>query len=221
MKGLYVIIDPEHCRGRAPSAIAEQALRGGARVLQLRAKRLTDAALLLLARDLRARCSAHGAAFWLNDRLDIALLADADGLHLGQDDLPPHEARKLAPRLALGLSTHSLAQVSAARAQGIATIGFGPIFATQTKEHPSPTVGIAGLRAACAAEPELSVIAIGGVQLAHAADIARSGASYAAVISAVCAADDPEAAARALSDALGRSARVRGRAKQKREPDQR
>jgi thiamine-phosphate pyrophosphorylase len=202
MNGLYVIVDPEHCAGRDPSVVAEQALRGGAAVLQLRAKRLSDANKLALARDLRARCTRHGAAFWVNDRLDIALLAEADGLHLGQDDLPPSEARKLAPRLALAMSTHSPDQVRAALDQGITTIGFGPIFTTHSKEHPSPSVGLQGLRAVCAAHPGLDVIAIGGIQQLHAAEIAAAGARYAAVISAVCGAPDPEAAARALSSAL-------------------
>jgi thiamine-phosphate pyrophosphorylase len=202
MKGLYVIIDPEHCAGRDPSAVAELALSGGARALQLRAKRFTDREWLSLARDLRARARRHGASFWINDRVDIALLAEADGLHLGQDDLPVHEARKLAPGLALALSTHSLDQVEAAVAAGVSTIGFGPIFATQSKERPSPTVGIAGLAAVCTAYPTLEVIAIGGIQRAHAAQLSRAGASYVAVISAVCGVSDPEAAARALSDAL-------------------
>jgi thiamine-phosphate pyrophosphorylase len=202
MKGLYVIVDPEHCRGRDPGTVAEQALRGGAAVLQLRAKHMTDAAKLALARDLRARCTRHGAAFWVNDRLDIALLAEADGLHLGQDDLPPSEARKLAPRLLLALSTHSPEQARAALAQGVRLVGFGPIFTTHSKERPAPSVGLAGLRAVCAAHPELDVIAIGGIQPAHAAEIAAAGASYAAVISAVCGAPDPEAAARELSSAL-------------------
>ena len=202
MTGLYVIIDPEHCRGREPLRVAEQALLGGASLLQLRAKRLGDGQHLALAHALRQRCSAHGVPFWINDRLDIALLSGADGLHLGQDDLPAHEVRAFAPKLALGLSTHSLAQVGEARAAGLSTIGYGPIFSTQSKEHPSPTVGIESLRAVCAQHPELSVIAIGGIQLAHAALIAHSGARYAAVISAVCGASDPEASARALTDAL-------------------
>jgi thiamine-phosphate pyrophosphorylase len=202
MKGLYVIIDPEHCAGRDPSAVAELALAGGACALQLRAKQLSDRAWLELARDLRARCARHGAAFWINDRVDIAVLSEADGLHLGQDDLPVLEARKLAPRLKLGVSTHSPEQVAAAAAQGITTVGFGPIFATHSKERPSPTVGIAGLSAVCTAYPALEVIAIGGIQQAHAGALRRAGAGYAAVISAVCGAADPEAAARALHDAL-------------------
>ncbi|HEX6240708.1 MAG TPA: thiamine phosphate synthase [Polyangiales bacterium] len=202
MKGLYVIIDPEHCRGRDPRLVCRQALEGGAALIQLRAKRLTDTALLGLARELAALCADHGVSFWLNDRLDIALLARANGLHLGQDDLRPADVRQLAANLALGLSTHSLEQVEAARAQPVSLIGFGPVFETSSKERPSPRVGLLQLAAACRAAPELDLVAIGGIQLQHARDIARSGAAYAAVISAVCGADDPRAAARALSDAL-------------------
>lgn len=202
MTRLYVIVDPEHCAGRDPSLVGEQALRGGAAVLQLRAKRMSDAAQLSLARDLRARCARHGASFWVNDRIDIALLSEADGLHLGQDDLPVPEARKLAPGLALAVSTHSPEQVAAACAVGITMIGFGPIFATQSKERPSPTVGISGLGAICAAHPTLDVVAIGGIQVAHGRELAAAGARYAAVISAVCGAAEPEAAARALTYAL-------------------
>jgi thiamine-phosphate pyrophosphorylase len=202
MKGLYVIVDPEHCRGRDPRQICQQALEGGAALIQLRAKQLSDAALLVLARELATICRASRVPFWLNDRLDIALLADADGLHLGQDDLPAAEARRLAPELALGLSTHSLEQVEAARAQPLRLIGFGPIFDTRSKERPSPTVGLAQLTAACRAAPALDVVAIGGIQLDQAHAIAQSGAAYAAVISAVCGADDPRAATRALRDAL-------------------
>jgi thiamine-phosphate pyrophosphorylase len=205
MKGVYVIIDPEHCRGRDPALVCQQALEGGAALIQLRAKRLPDVALLALARALRARCQAYGVPFWLNDRLDIACLAQADGLHLGQDDLPPREAQTLAPGLALGLSTHSPEQVERARREPVRMIGFGPVFATTSKERPSPSVGVEQLAAACRAAPELEVVAIGGIQLAHAAEIAGSGAAYAAVISAVCGASDPRAATRDLRDALARA----------------
>ena len=202
MKGLYVIIDPERCAGREALWVAQQALLGGACALQLRAKLLTDAALLALAHALRRLTIEHEVPLWINDRLDVALLCGADGLHLGQHDLPPQEVRVLAPKLALAQSTHSTEQARAARALGLGTVGFGPIFGTQSKLSPSPTVGLAGLRALCAAEPELEVIAIGGIQLAQASAIAESGAAYAAVISAVCGASDPQAAARALGDAL-------------------
>jgi thiamine-phosphate pyrophosphorylase len=202
MKGLYVIIDPEHCAGRDPLWVCEQALSGGAALIQLRAKQLTDAPLLALARQLRALCTERGTPFWLNDRLDLALLAGADGLHLGQDDLAPHEARLLAPRLELGLSTHSLEQALRAQEEPVQLIGFGPVFDTTSKQRPSATVGLDALAQACRSLPALDVVAIGGIQLASAAAVARSGAAYAAVISAVCSAPDPQAATRALCAAL-------------------
>jgi thiamine-phosphate pyrophosphorylase len=202
MKGLYVIIDPAHCAGRDPRWVCEQALAGGAALIQLRSKTLSDAAWLSLARELRARCRDHRVPFWLNDRLDLALLVDADGLHLGQDDVPPEEARALAPLLQLGLSTHGLLQAQAAALQPVQMIGFGPVFETSSKEKPSPVVGLEQLTRVCRALPALDVVAIGGIQRKHAADIARTGAAYAAVISAVCGAPDPRAATEALRDAL-------------------
>jgi thiamine-phosphate pyrophosphorylase len=201
MKGLYVIVDPEHCAGREPLWVAEQALRGGCAALQLRAKQLPDGARLRLARALKQRCADAGVPFWMNDRLDIALLADADGLHLGQDDVPLSDARKLWGDRSIGLSTHTLPQVSTAQIAGADAIGFGPIFATRSKLAADPAVGLTGLREACA-RVSRPVIAIGGIALEHAADIRRAGASYAAVIGAVCGAEEPARAARELHAAL-------------------
>lgn len=202
MKGLYVIIDPEHCKGRDPLLIAEQALLGGCALLQLRDKLHADGARLSLARKLRAMCKNAGVPFWFNDRADLALLCEADGLHLGQDDLPLAEARTLMGRVALGLSTHNQTQVLAAVREAPALIGFGPVFATASKQNPDPVVGLDGLREACRIAGSLEVVAIGGIQLAHAAQLRDSGAKYAAVIGAVCGADDPRAAAYALHKAL-------------------
>jgi thiamine-phosphate pyrophosphorylase len=201
MKGLYVIVDPEHCAGRDPLWVAEQALAGGCAALQLRAKDLPDGARLRLGRALKERCARSGVPFWMNDRLDLALLCDADGLHLGQDDVPVSEARKLWGARPLGLSTHTLPQVSTAHISGVDLIGFGPIFGTRSKQNPDPAVGLTGLREACA-RVSRPIAAIGGIALEHAADLRKAGATYAAVISAVCAADDPARAARELSAAL-------------------
>jgi thiamine-phosphate pyrophosphorylase len=201
MKGLYVIVDPEHCAGRDPLWVAEQALAGGCAALQLRAKTLPDGVRLRLARSLKQRCAAAGVPFWMNDRLDIALLCDADGLHLGQDDLPVSEARRLWGTRPLGLSTHTLPQVSTAHISAVDVIGFGPIFGTRSKLNPDPAVGLTGLREACARVPR-PIVAIGGITLDHAADIRKAGAAYAAVISAVCSAPDPARAARELHGAL-------------------
>lgn len=201
MKGLYAIIDPEHCRGRDPLAVAEAVLAGGCAALQLRAKQLPDRDKLALAQALAHRCLAARIPFWLNDRLDLALLVEADGVHLGQDDIPLSEARRLWPNRMLGLSTHDLAQAQAAFAQGADAIGFGPVFSTTSKKNPDPCVGLDGLRAVCRAVP-IPVIAIGGIDARAAADVAATGAAYAAAISALCAADDPGEAARIFHRAL-------------------
>lgn len=201
MHGLYAIIDPEHCRGRDPLWVADEVLRGGCAALQLRAKQLPDRARLGLARALATRCRAAGVPFWINDRVDLALLVDADGVHLGQDDLPLADARALWPNKRLGLSTHDLTQAEAAVAQGADLIGFGPIFPTSSKQNPDPCVGLEGLAAVCQ-RVRCPVIGIGGITAAHAAAVAEAGAAYAAVIGAVCAAHDPCEAAQILHRAL-------------------
>jgi len=200
-KGLYAIIDPEHCLGRDPLRVADAVLRGGCAALQLRAKLLADRPRLALARALAARCRAASVPFWMNDRIDLALLSEADGVHLGQDDLALSDARALWRMRALGRSTHTLAQARAAEREGADVIGFGPIFTTTSKRNPDPSVGLAGLREVCTAV-RCPVVAIGGITLAHAAELVGAGASYIAVIGAVCGADDPESAARALHAAL-------------------
>lgn len=200
MKGLYTIIDPEHCLGRDPVWVATQALLGGCAALQLRAKKLSDTSRLALARTLATLCRDHDVPFWLNDRIDLGLLARADGVHLGQDDVPLADARSLFGGL-LGLSTHDSEQALAAARAGADVIGFGPIYTTSSKLNPEPSVGLDGLREVCSLVG-CPVIAIGGIELAHAPAIARSGASYAAVIGAVCKAPDPREAAHALHQTL-------------------
>jgi thiamine-phosphate pyrophosphorylase len=201
LSGLYAIVDPEHCARRDPAELARAILRGGCCALQLRAKRLSDRAALALSREVKAQCRVHGVPFWINDRLDLACLVEADGLHLGQDDLAIGDARKLWGARPLGVSTHSLAQVDEARAAGADLIGFGPVFMTGSKERPDPVVGVSGLVDARArfAGP---VVAIGGITLERVPDLKRAGIRVAAVIAAVTLAEDPEAAARALHTAL-------------------
>ena len=201
MRGLYAIVDPEHCVGRDPRWVAAEILRGGCAALQLRAKHMPDGARLTLARDLKVLCREAGVPFWLNDRLDLALLAEADGLHLGQDDIRTADARALWGARPIGRSTHSLAQARAAVAEGADVIGFGPVFDTQSKRNPDPQVGMPGVREVCA-ELRVPVIAIGGIKLSHLPELKRAGAACCAVISALCSVDDPCAAARDFTRAF-------------------
>jgi thiamine-phosphate pyrophosphorylase len=202
---LYVIIDPEHCAGRDPLWVAERALLGGSAVLQLRSKSLPDAQSLVLARALRRLTRQYEVPLWINDRPDLALLAEADGLHLGQDDFPAAEARRLVgPAMKLGLSTHSLAQAQAAQGLPVDLLGFGPVFATLSKANPDPVVGADGLAQVLNVIPK-PLVAIGGINRDNIASVASLSPAYVAVISAVCAADDPAQAAGELVNLLERS----------------
>jgi thiamine-phosphate diphosphorylase len=206
LRGLYAILDPDFCRGRDPLAVADAILAGGCAVLQLRQKRVPATALQALAQALRELTTRAGVPFVVNDHVELAAQVQADGVHLGQGDCPVAKARtRLGPEVAIGVSTHDLAQLRRAHAQGADLVGYGPVFATSSKQNPDPVVGLGGLRAACAAVP-LPVVAIGGLTLENASQVAAAGAPMAAAISAVCGAADPRAAADALHAALKRAA---------------
>jgi thiamine-phosphate pyrophosphorylase len=196
--GLYAIVDPEHCGARAPEAVAEAILEGGCAVLQLRAKSLGDAAHLALADRVARLCRMSGVPFVINDRPDIAVLVEADGVHVGQDDLPPSAVRSVVPdRMVVGVSTHDLDQATRAPLAGADYIGFGPVFATRSKAAADPVVGLEGLRAAVA-RVDVPVVAIGGITEANVAEVYATGARYVAVIGALSGAADIAAAARRL-----------------------
>ena len=201
--GLHVLADDDPRWKRDPVAQARAACAGGAAVVQLRAKHATDREALAWALEIRALTRGAGAAFVVNDRFDLALLAEADGVHLGQEDVPPAripaEARA---RLAIGRSTHTLAQVRAARDEPVTYLAFGPVFGTASKDSPYAARGLAELAAVVGEAAPLPVVAIGGIDAARAAEVAAAGARGVAVISAVAGADDPEAATRALVRAL-------------------
>lgn len=175
-------------------------VRGGAAIVQLRLKDSGAGELLRIAREARKLCTT--ALLFINDRPDVARLAEADGVHLGQEDLPWQAARQIVgPQMIVGVSTHSDAEIDAA--QGADYIGFGPIFATQSKPGAKlpPPHGIAGLRRAVQ-RSRIPVVAIGGITSANAADVAGAGARCAASIAGLCKARDPEAAARAFAAAF-------------------
>ena len=191
--GFYAVLD------RDDEALA-RTLVGESRVLQVRIKPRSgpvDAAeVLRVARMARRVCDDAGAALVVNDRIDIALAVEADGVHLGQTDLPIEEARRISEDLWIGVSTHDVAQVRAACAAGADYLGFGPMFTTTTKERPDPVQGIAGLRSAVEAAGDTPIVAIGGITAESAAEIYRAGARAICAISAVNGARDPGDAAR-------------------------
>ncbi len=177
-------------------------MRGGCALLQLRTKRASDRERLTWMHALRERAHAHDVPFIVNDRPDLAVLASADGLHLGQDDLPISEARKIVGSMPIGLSTHRESEVRAAMAAGADVIGFGPVFETKSKENPDPTVGLTQLTEVVRIS-KIPVVAIGGIDESNAALVRETGVSFTACISALGEADDPESAARSLHRALG------------------
>jgi thiamine-phosphate pyrophosphorylase len=207
---LCVITDPALAPGRDHVAIAGAALAGGADMIQLRDKTGSVRDLLPQARAIRALCRAHGALFIVNDRVDLALAADADGAHVGQEDLPASSARRLlGPRRLLGVSTHGRAQAEAASEAGADYIGFGPLFATGTKDTGYAPRGLDLLREIRRAVP-LPILAIGGITLGNAAAAIAAGATAPAVISAIVAAPDIAAAAAAFRERVA-AAKARGR----------
>lgn len=168
-------------------------------VVQLRAKHATDRQCLEWAREIRTLTRESDTRFVMNDRYDIALLADADAVHLGQTDLPPsaipHDARR---RLAIGRSTHTPEQLETARNEPVDYIAFGPVFGTTSKESEFDARGLEALENAVRLAAPRPLVAIGGIQARHLSGLRRVGVDGFAVISGVAAADDPIAAARVL-----------------------
>jgi thiamine-phosphate pyrophosphorylase len=182
------------------------ALAGGVDMIQLRDKRASDPELLAAAPLFRAACDEHGALFWLNDRPDLAAACGADGVHVGQDDMPPAEARALAgPEVLIGLSTHTPAQLDLALASGEADqLSVGPVWETPTKEG-RPAAGLGYVEYTAAHAGERPWFAIGGIDLGNVREVIAAGASRVVVVRAIRDADDPRAAAAALKAALEES----------------
>ena len=196
--GVYLITDDSRGDDETLSTV-EQALRGGARCVQLRDKRRSGNDLYRLALRLRALTARSGAAFIVNDRIDLALAVGADGVHLGQDDIPARDARRLLGRdRVLGVSADTPERARRAVADGADYLGVGHVFGSISKTKGTPPIGVQGLRAV-ADEVAVPIVAIGAIGRDNAADAVEAGASAVAVISAVSRADNPEAATRELS----------------------
>jgi thiamine-phosphate pyrophosphorylase len=189
---LYFVAD----RGGMERAL-EGALAGGVDLFQLRDKDATDDELLAAAATARSLCEAAGALFLLNDRPDLAVASGADGVHVGQDDMPVDRARKLVGDDALvGLSTHSMQQAQAGCRTGADYIAVGPVHATPTKEG-RPAIGVEPIKYA-ASHVSVPWFAIGGLDPGNVGAVVKAGARRIVVVRALAQADDPEAAARAL-----------------------
>ena len=194
--GLCVLLTESLCR-RPWGDVLRAILAGGAAAVQVREKEMPAGALLARAREVARAAHDAGALAIVNDRPDITVLAAADGVHVGQDDLAPHEARRLVgPDRIVGVSTHSLAQARAAAEAGADYIGCGPMFQSTTK--PQAVVPGPALAAEVTREVGLPVMAIGGITAETSPQVLAAGARWLAVSSVVCAADNPEAQTRRL-----------------------
>jgi len=203
MRGLTVLADDDPRWPHDPVEQARAACAGGAAAIQLRAKHATDRAALGWSAEIRRLTRECATLFFLNDRFDLALAAGADGVHLGQDDLPPARVPpEIRRRLLIGRSTHTLEQALAAAEEPVDYVAFGPVFGTHSKESPYEVRGLSLLEEVVRAVAPQPVIAIGGIDTGNVREVARTGAGGAAVISAVAADDDPERAARELVCAL-------------------
>ena len=198
--GFYAVLD------RDDEALARALVGpGGAHILQVRLKPAAPSDIVRVARMARRVCSELGASLVINDRIDIALAVGADGVHLGQTDLPIAAARALVgDALAIGISTHTPTQVAEAVRARPAYIAYGPVFATSTKQNPDPVQGLDALRAAVALAGVIPIVAIGGVTPAQAEALYATGITSICAISAVNSAKTPEAIA-AAARSLGQT----------------
>jgi len=198
IRGLYVIVDPQQTRGRDPVAVARLALNGGARVVQWRDKTRDKGEQLPPALAIRDLCHQRGVLFFVNDHVDLALALSADGAHLGQKDLPPSLVRPRLPAgFLLGVSTNTVDEARRAERDRADYVAVGAIFPTAGKEETRPA-SPERLREVKAVV-KVPIVAIGGINEENVDQVIAAGADAVAVISAVCLADDVEAAARRLS----------------------
>jgi thiamine-phosphate pyrophosphorylase len=201
---LCLVVGPDDTRGRPVRDVVLAAVAGGATIVQLRRKDHAARAFVEEARTLVAALRPRGVPLIVNDRVDVALAADADGVHVGQEDLPVADVRRLVgERMVVGLSITTLDEARALDPGLADYAGVGPVFATASKPDAAPALGLDGTRAVCevlaAGARGLPAVAIGGIGPANAAAVRATGVAGVAVISAICAADDVRAAAASLA----------------------
>jgi thiamine-phosphate pyrophosphorylase len=201
--GLYLVTSQKLSAGRTTPEIVRAALAGGVRLIQLREKDMALRNFLALAEQVRNLTAQAGALLIINDRVDVALEVGADGVHLGQDDLPIPAARRLGPDLIVGASTHSVEEALRAQAEGASYINIGPIYPTGTKRWEGEFLGVEGLKR-IAAVARIPFTVMGGIKREHIPELVRAGARIIALVTAVTAAPDPRRATEDLLAALPR-----------------
>ena len=202
--GIYLVTSQTMSMGRSTVEIVRAALAGGVRLIQLREKELSTTAFMDLACKIRAMTKKAGALLLINDRLDVALAVNADGVHLGQDDFSVKEARKLAPDLIIGASSHSPKQAAKAQKDGASYVNIGPIFPTKTKKWTGEFLGIDGLKK-ISSKISIPFTVMGGIKKEHIPQLVSAGARTIAVVTAITAAKNPEKAARELLKLVNRN----------------
>lgn len=201
---LYLVLDPDLCRAATMARTARQAVAGGATIVQLRDKHANTAERVRAGLEIKAALAGTGVPLIVDDDLEAALAMDADGLHVGQEDMPAALARqRLGPNKWLGVSVEDTTGLAAVNPAIVDYVGIGPVFATATKPDHKRPIGFDGL-AALVADCPVPAVAIGGLKAEHVQAIFASGAHGLAVVSAICGQPDPETAARAISSAIAR-----------------
>jgi thiamine-phosphate pyrophosphorylase len=196
---LYLVTDSGLSRGRSHEEIVACAIRGGVTIVQLREKDCCTREMIEMARRLVSLCRAHDVPLLVNDRLDVALAVDADGVHVGQDDMPvPIARRLLGPDKILGVTAHTVEEALKAIEEGANYIGASPIFTTATKSDAGEPIGLEELTKICRA-CSVPVVGISGINASNTGQVIRAGAAGVAVVSAIVSAEDVEKAARELA----------------------
>ncbi|MFN0063901.1 MAG: thiamine phosphate synthase [Myxococcaceae bacterium] len=208
LRGVYGIVDDGLPHATPIPRQAEQLLLGGVKVLQVRLKRTPSTRALALIQDVVAQARAADALILVNDRVDWALLCGADGVHVGDEDLSPQDARaRLGATAGVGVTVRNETDAKVAQANGATYVGLGPVFATKTKRVPAEPFGVLRLAQVARASP-LPVVAIGGIGLANIADVAQAGVAAAAVVSDALLAEDVAARVRRLGEAFEAGAKL-------------
>jgi len=201
--GLYLVTSQALSAGRTTVEIVRAALAGGVKLIQLREKDMSLREYIKLAEQIRAMTTTAGCLLIINDRTDVALAVGADGVHLGQDDFPIPAARRLAPDLIIGSSTHNVEEALRAQQEGASYINIGPIYPTVTKVWEGEYLGLDGLRT-ISAVARVPFTVMGGIKQNHFTGLIKAGARIIALVTAVTAAQDPEAATRELMGQISR-----------------